>query len=88
MAGQARILSDCQTGGLRIAYLSGEFIYAVQTYDSGVDPDDALSDTMAGSQKPDYLRIVRAGSETRQAAVDSRRSSAIRSACTFATTSS
>jgi outer membrane protein assembly factor BamB len=45
--------------GAYISYLSGKFIYAVQTYDSGVDPDDALSDTMAGLQKPDYLRIVR-----------------------------
>ncbi len=53
-----KILWTAKPGGY-ISYLAGQFIYAVQSYDSGVDPDEALSDTLAGLQKPDYLRIVR-----------------------------
>jgi hypothetical protein len=58
-----KILWTAKPGGY-VSYLSGKFIYAVQSYDSGVDPDDALSDTLAGLQKPDYLRIVRLNPRT------------------------
>ena len=44
-------------GGL-VSYLSGKFIYTVESYDAG-DPEDEVSDTMAGLQKPPFLRIIR-----------------------------
>jgi hypothetical protein len=42
-----------------ISYLSGEFIYTVQSYDPNPTDEEVLSDTLQGLQKPPYLRIAR-----------------------------
>lgn len=52
-----KTLWSVKPGGL-VSYLSGKFIYTVESYDPG-DAEDALSDTMAGLQKPPFLRIIR-----------------------------
>jgi outer membrane protein assembly factor BamB len=46
-----------QPGGF-VSYLSGKFIYTVQSYDPG-DKEDELSDTMDMLQKPAYMHIAR-----------------------------
>lgn len=58
---------DAQTGktlwrikpGGFISYVSGKFIYAIQSYDPNPTDEDVLNDTMAGLQKRPYMRIVR-----------------------------
>ena len=52
-----KTLWSVKPGGL-VSYLSGKFIYTVESYDAG-DPEDEVSDTMAGLQKPPFLRIIR-----------------------------
>jgi hypothetical protein len=52
-----KTLWSVEPGGL-VSYLSGKFIYTVQSYDPG-DLEDELSDTMAGLQKPAFMRIIR-----------------------------
>ncbi len=41
-----------------VTYVSGKFIYAVQTFDPG-DEDEQMSDAMAGLQKSPLTRIIR-----------------------------
>ena len=53
-----KILWRTTTGGF-VSYLSGKFIYAVQSYDPNPTDQEVLSDTLVDLQKPPYLRIVR-----------------------------
>jgi endogenous inhibitor of DNA gyrase (YacG/DUF329 family) len=53
-----RTLWSVKPGGF-ISYLSGEFIYSVQSYDPNPTDEEVLSDTLQGLQKPPYLRIAR-----------------------------
>ena len=53
-----KILWTAKPAG-HVSYVSGNIIYATQTYDSGYDPDEENSDMMAGLQKEDYFRVVR-----------------------------
>lgn len=46
------------TPGAYISYLSGDFIYAYESYDSG-DKEDQMSETMAELQKPPFTKIIR-----------------------------
>jgi hypothetical protein len=46
------------TPGAYISYLSGDFIYAYESYDSG-DKEDQMSETMAELQKPPFTKIMR-----------------------------
>jgi hypothetical protein len=52
------ILWSAKPGGF-ISYLSGKFIYTVESYDPNPADEEILSDTMSGLQKPPYLRIAR-----------------------------
>ena len=42
-----------------ISYVSGKFIYTVESNDPNPTDEEELSDTMSGLQKPPYLRIAR-----------------------------
>ena len=42
-----------------VSYLSGKFIYTVQSYDPNPTDEEVLSDTLQGLQKPPYIRIAR-----------------------------
>ncbi len=42
-----------------ISYLSGKFIYTIQSYDPNPTDEDVLNDMTASLQKPPYLRIAR-----------------------------
>jgi hypothetical protein len=53
-----RTLWSVKPGGF-ISYLSGKFIYTVESYDPNPTDVEVLSDTMSGFQKPPYLRIAR-----------------------------
>jgi outer membrane protein assembly factor BamB len=57
-AQSGKILWTAKPAG-HVSYVSGNIIYATQTYDSGYDPDEDDSGVMAGLQKPDYFRVVR-----------------------------
>ena len=46
------------TPGAYISYLSGKFIYAYQSFDSG-DKEDEMSDAMEGLEKPPFTKIIR-----------------------------
>jgi hypothetical protein len=52
-----KTLWSVKPGGL-VSYLSGKFIYTVESYDPG-DAEDALSDTMAGLHTRGFLRTSR-----------------------------
>jgi outer membrane protein assembly factor BamB len=53
-----KILWNVKPGGF-VSYLSGKFIYTVQSYDPNPHDEEALSDSLEGLQKPPYLRITR-----------------------------
>jgi hypothetical protein len=46
------------TPGAYVSYLSGDFIYAYESFDSG-DKEDQMSETMAELQKPPFTKIMR-----------------------------
>ena len=58
-----KILWTAKPGG-HIAYVAGKIIYAMQTYDSGFDPDEDGNDLTDGLQKKDYFRLVRLNPKT------------------------
>jgi outer membrane protein assembly factor BamB len=53
-----RTVWNVKPGGF-VSYLSGKFIYVVDDYDPNPTDQDVLSDSLAGLQKPAYLRIAR-----------------------------
>ena len=53
-----KTLWSVQPGGF-ISYLSGKFIYTIESYDPNPTDEEVLSDTLQGLQKPAYLRIAR-----------------------------
>ncbi|HEX3856998.1 MAG TPA: PQQ-binding-like beta-propeller repeat protein [Verrucomicrobiae bacterium] len=53
-----RTLWSVKPGGF-ISYLSGKFIYTIQSFDPNPMDVEVLSDTLQGLQKPAYLRIAR-----------------------------
>jgi hypothetical protein len=53
-----KTLWSVKPGGF-ISYLSGKYIYTVQSNDPNPTDEVALSDTLQGLQKPPYLRIAR-----------------------------
>jgi endogenous inhibitor of DNA gyrase (YacG/DUF329 family) len=53
-----KTLWSVKPGGF-VSYLSGKFIYTVQSYDPNPTDVEVLSDTLQGLQKPPYLRIAR-----------------------------
>jgi hypothetical protein len=53
-----KILWSVKPGGF-VSYLSGKYIYAVQSFDPNPRDEEVLSDTLAGLQKPPFLRIMR-----------------------------
>jgi hypothetical protein len=53
-----KTLWSVKPGGF-ISYLSGKFIYTVQSYDPNPTDVEVLNDTLQGLQKPPYLRIAR-----------------------------
>ncbi len=53
-----KTLWSVKPGGF-ISYLSGKFIYTVQSNDPNPTDVEVLSDTLQGLQKPAYLRIAR-----------------------------
>ncbi|HEY4417224.1 MAG TPA: PQQ-binding-like beta-propeller repeat protein [Verrucomicrobiae bacterium] len=53
-----KILWSVKPGGF-VSYLSGKFIYAVQSYDPNPTDEEVLNDSLVGLQKPPYLSIVR-----------------------------
>ena len=53
-----KTLWSVKPGGF-ISYLSGKFIYTVQSYDPNPSDHVVLSDTLQGLQKPPFLRIER-----------------------------
>jgi PQQ-like domain len=57
-----RTLWSVKPGGF-LSYLSGKFLYTVQSYDPNPDDQEVLSDTMQGLQKPACLRITRISPE-------------------------
>lgn len=57
-----KTLWSIKPGGF-ISYVSGKFIYAVQSYDPNPTDEPVLNDTTADLQKPPYLRIVRISPE-------------------------
>jgi hypothetical protein len=57
-AATGKILWRTTPGGF-VSYLSGKFIYAVQSYDPNPTDQEVLTDSVIDLQKPAYLRIVR-----------------------------
>ena len=53
-----KTLWSVKPGGF-ISYLSGKFIYTVESNDPNPTDREILSDTLSGLQKPAYLRIAR-----------------------------
>lgn len=53
-----KILWRTTPGGF-VSYLSGKFIYAVQSYDPNPTDEEVLNDSTVDLQKPPYLRMVR-----------------------------
>ena len=53
-----KILWRATPGGF-VSYLSGKFIYAVQSYDPNPTDQEVLNDSLVDLQKKPYLRIVR-----------------------------
>jgi hypothetical protein len=57
-AATGKILWRTTPGGF-VSYLSGKFIYAIQSYDPNPTDQEVLTDSVIDLQKPAYLRIVR-----------------------------
>jgi outer membrane protein assembly factor BamB len=53
-----KTLWSIKPGGF-ISYLSGKFIYTVQSYDPNPADEEVMNDMIAAMQKPPYLRIAR-----------------------------
>jgi hypothetical protein len=53
-----KTLWSIKPGGF-ISYVSGKFIYAIQSNDPNPDDEDQSSNPMADLQKPAYMRIIR-----------------------------
>ena len=53
-----KTLWSVKPGGF-ISYLSGKFIYTVESYDPNPTDQEVLSDSLRGLQKPPYLHIAR-----------------------------
>ncbi|HEY5297570.1 MAG TPA: PQQ-binding-like beta-propeller repeat protein [Verrucomicrobiae bacterium] len=53
-----KILWRATPGGF-ISYVSGNFIYAVLSYDPNPTDQEVLNDTLQGLQRPPYLRLTR-----------------------------
>ncbi len=53
-----KTLWSAKPGGY-ISYLSGKFIYAIESYDPNPTDEDVLNDMTASLQKPPFLRIAR-----------------------------
>ncbi len=53
-----KILWRASPGGF-ISYLSGKFIYAIQSHDPNPTDEEVLNETQVDLQKPSFLRIVR-----------------------------
>ena len=53
-----KTLWSIKPGGY-ISYLSGKFIYTIQSYDPNPTDEDVINDMTATLQKPPYLRIAR-----------------------------
>jgi outer membrane protein assembly factor BamB len=53
-----KTLWSIKPGGY-ISYLSGKFIYTIQSYDPNPSDADVINDMTASLQKPPYLRIAR-----------------------------
>ncbi len=55
---RGKILWSAKPGGF-ISYLSGKFIYAVESYDPNPTDEEILNDSLVDLQKPPYLHIAR-----------------------------
>jgi outer membrane protein assembly factor BamB len=53
-----KTLWSIKPGGF-VAYLTGKFIYTLQSYDPNPTDEDVLNDSLVDLQKPPYLRITR-----------------------------
>ena len=53
-----RTLWSVKPGGF-VSYLSGKFIYVIESYDPNPTDQDEMNDLTAGLQKPAYLRLSR-----------------------------
>jgi len=53
-----KTLWSIKPGGF-VAYLSGQFIYTLQSYDPNPTDEEVLNDSLVDLQKPPYLRITR-----------------------------
>ena len=53
-----RTLWSVKPGGF-VSYLSGKFIYVIESYDPNPTDHDEMNDLTAGMQKPAYLRLSR-----------------------------
>jgi outer membrane protein assembly factor BamB len=53
-----KTLWSVKPGGF-ISYLSGKFIYTVESYDPNPTDEEVLNDSLVGLQKPPYMRIAR-----------------------------
>ncbi len=58
-----KTLWSIKPGGF-VAYLSGKFIYTLQSYDPNPTDEEVLNDSLVDLQKPPYLRITRIDPET------------------------
>jgi hypothetical protein len=59
ISGQSgKILWTARPAG-HVAYVAGNIIYAMRSYDSGFDPEEDGNDLTDGLQKKDYFRLVR-----------------------------
>ena len=61
--GTGKTLWSIKPGGF-VAYLSGKFIYTLQSYDPNPTDEDVLNDSLVGMEKPPYLRITRIDPQT------------------------
>ncbi|HWY31990.1 MAG TPA: PQQ-binding-like beta-propeller repeat protein [Candidatus Acidoferrum sp.] len=58
-----KTLWSIKPGGF-VAYLTGKFIYTLQSYDPNPTDEDVLNDSLVDLQKPPYLRITRIDPDT------------------------
>lgn len=57
-ASTGKTLWTVKPGGF-VSYVSGEFIYTIQSYDPNPQDTEVLSDTLSGLQLPPFMRITR-----------------------------
>ena len=58
-----KTLWNIKPGGF-VSYLSGKFIYTIQSFDPNPTDEDVLNDSLVDLQKPPYLRITRIDPKT------------------------